>query len=188
MDRRVAKEGLVPAQTHDLSDASHDSRRQVHRWHPAGSTTSTRASRRTCTSRRSRAAPTCAAASSVGNPTLPVWRGRDPGRRRSAWTFGSDADGSTAARRDGRAGLPTAFPSMPSAFWGDDGGRALRSAYFERFPGVWHHGDFARTTEHGGVRDPRAVRRHAQSRWRTDRDRGDLPAGRRMSRGARVSR
>jgi len=30
------------------------------------------------------------------------------------------------------------------------GGRRFHAAYFERFPGVWAHGDFAETTEHGG--------------------------------------
>jgi len=45
-----------------------------------------------------------------------------------------------------------AFPSMPISFWGDDDGSAYRSAYFERFPGIWHHGDFVEIASHGGVR------------------------------------
>jgi acetoacetyl-CoA synthetase len=40
---------------------------------------------------------------------------------------------------------------MPLGFWNDPDGRAFRRAYFERFPGVWHHGDFAELTEHGGI-------------------------------------
>ena len=43
------------------------------------------------------------------------------------------------------------FPSMPLGFWGDDDGSRFRAAYFERFPGVWAHGDFAAWTEHGGM-------------------------------------
>jgi acetoacetyl-CoA synthetase len=43
-----------------------------------------------------------------------------------------------------------AFPSMPLGFWGDEDGSRYRAAYFERFPGMWHHGDFAERTEHGG--------------------------------------
>jgi acetoacetyl-CoA synthetase len=43
------------------------------------------------------------------------------------------------------------FPSMPIMFWNDPDGRKYRAAYFERFPGVWHHGDFAEWTEHGGI-------------------------------------
>jgi acetoacetyl-CoA synthetase len=43
------------------------------------------------------------------------------------------------------------FPSMPLGFWNDPGDARYRAAYFERFPGVWCHGDFAEITEHGGV-------------------------------------
>ncbi len=35
------------------------------------------------------------------------------------------------------------FPSMPLGFWNDASGAAYHNAYFERFPGVWHHGDWA---------------------------------------------
>jgi acetoacetyl-CoA synthetase len=37
-----------------------------------------------------------------------------------------------------------------SKFWNDPEGRKYRAAYFERFPGIWHHGDFAERTSHGG--------------------------------------
>jgi acetoacetyl-CoA synthetase len=43
------------------------------------------------------------------------------------------------------------FPSVPLGFWGDASGAEYRRTYFERFPGVWHHGDFAEITEFGGV-------------------------------------
>ena len=52
------------------------------------------------------------------------------------------------------------FPSVPLGFWGDgsDGlpdpnspGPKFRAAYFERFPGIWAHGDFASWTHHGGM-------------------------------------
>ena len=42
------------------------------------------------------------------------------------------------------------FPSMPVGFWNDPDGRKYRAAYFERYPGVWHHGDFIARTEHEG--------------------------------------
>ncbi len=34
------------------------------------------------------------------------------------------------------------LPSMPVGFWGDGDGSRYRAAYFERFPGRWHHGDW----------------------------------------------
>jgi acetoacetyl-CoA synthetase len=41
--------------------------------------------------------------------------------------------------------------SMPVRFWNDPGGKKYRAAYFERFPNVWCHGDFAEWTPHGGL-------------------------------------
>src|SRR3712207_8983316 len=43
------------------------------------------------------------------------------------------------------------FPSMPVAFFNDPTGAKYRSAYFESFPGVWRHGDWAELTERGGM-------------------------------------
>jgi acetoacetyl-CoA synthetase len=43
------------------------------------------------------------------------------------------------------------FPSMPLEFWNDPGGEKYRAAYFDRFPGVWRHGDYAAHTEHNGI-------------------------------------
>jgi acetoacetyl-CoA synthetase len=42
------------------------------------------------------------------------------------------------------------FPSMPLGFWGDTDQARYRASYFERFPGLWHHGDYAARTETGG--------------------------------------
>jgi len=42
------------------------------------------------------------------------------------------------------------MPSMPTGFWGDDDGARYRAAYFDRFPGVWTHGDWITFTDHGG--------------------------------------
>ncbi|MEW8028429.1 MAG: hypothetical protein AB2806_11885 [Candidatus Thiodiazotropha sp.] len=40
---------------------------------------------------------------------------------------------------------------MPVGFWNDSDGRRYRAAYFERFPGVWTHGDWTRLTGQGGL-------------------------------------
>jgi len=37
-----------------------------------------------------------------------------------------------------------AFPCQPVRFWGAEGETKYRGSYFEKFPGVWHHGDFVR--------------------------------------------
>ena len=41
------------------------------------------------------------------------------------------------------------FPSQPLKFWNDAGNQKYQAAYFERFPGVWHHGDFVQRSETG---------------------------------------
>jgi len=39
---------------------------------------------------------------------------------------------------------------MPLGFWNDVDGQRYRTAYFDRFPGIWCHGDFAERTERDG--------------------------------------
>ena len=39
------------------------------------------------------------------------------------------------------------FPSMPVGFWNDPDGRKYQAAYFDQFPGIWAHGDFAQITQ-----------------------------------------
>ena len=40
---------------------------------------------------------------------------------------------------------------MPVSFWKDKEHQAYHRAYFERFPGVWAHSDFAEITAHDGL-------------------------------------
>jgi len=40
---------------------------------------------------------------------------------------------------------------MPVGFWNDPDRRRYDAAYFERYPGVWHHGDYVELTEHDGI-------------------------------------
>jgi len=42
------------------------------------------------------------------------------------------------------------FPSLPLGFLRDDEGSRYLDTYFARFPGVWHHGDYAEKTPRGG--------------------------------------
>lgn len=42
------------------------------------------------------------------------------------------------------------FPCQPLTFWGPGGDAKYRSSYFERFEGIWHHGDFVRIDERTG--------------------------------------
>jgi acetoacetyl-CoA synthetase len=42
------------------------------------------------------------------------------------------------------------MPSMPVALWGDESGERYRDTYFDRYPGVWRHGDLIRINARGG--------------------------------------
>jgi acetoacetyl-CoA synthetase len=87
----------------------------------------------------------------LGDPTGPVWRGEIQapglGMAMDVWS----EDGKAVRQQKGELVCTKPFVSMPVMFWNDPEGRKYRAAYFERFPGVWHHGDFAEWTEHGGM-------------------------------------
>jgi len=40
---------------------------------------------------------------------------------------------------------------MPIGFWEDEDDKKYRSAYYERFVGVWHHGDYVELTANNGL-------------------------------------
>jgi acetoacetyl-CoA synthetase len=43
------------------------------------------------------------------------------------------------------------MPSMPVFFWNDTDGSRYRAAYFDKYPGVWCHGDWITITDRGSV-------------------------------------
>ena len=90
----------------------------------------------------------------LGNPTMPVWRGELQCRGLGMAVDVYDDDGRAIAAGSGLRGelvCTAPFPSMPVGFWNDPDGAKYRAAYFERFPGVWCHGDYVELTEHDGL-------------------------------------
>ncbi|HEV2110589.1 MAG TPA: acetoacetate--CoA ligase, partial [Gammaproteobacteria bacterium] len=87
----------------------------------------------------------------LGNPTLPVYPGelqcRGLGMAVEIW----DEDGKPLRGAPGELVCVKPFPSMPVYFWNDPDGRKYHEAYFERFPNVWRHGDWAELTARGGL-------------------------------------
>ena len=53
--------------------------------------------------------------------------------------------------QEGELVCKTAFPSMPIKFWNDKNGKKYKEAYFEKFVGVWRHGDWAKITKRGTI-------------------------------------
>ena len=87
----------------------------------------------------------------LGNPTLPVYRGELQCRGLGMRVEVFDEQGRSLRGERGELVCTRPFPSMPLGFWNDPDGRKYRAAYFERFPGVWCHGDYAVLTGHDGL-------------------------------------
>ena len=144
------KEGVVPAQTHDLStikviastgsvlspesfDYVYQSiKPDVHLASMSGGTD-------------------IAGCFLAGVPTQPVYRGELQGPCLGTATDVFDSSGKSAAIGEkGELVCTVPFPSKPLGFWGDSNNEKYLAAYFEGFPGVWTHGDFASKSATGG--------------------------------------
>jgi acetoacetyl-CoA synthetase len=87
----------------------------------------------------------------LGNPAGPVWRGEIQARGLGMAVEVWNDLGRPVVGEKGELVCTRAFPSMPAGFWNDPDGAKYRRAYFERFPNVWCHGDYAELTKHGGM-------------------------------------
>jgi acetoacetyl-CoA synthetase len=86
----------------------------------------------------------------TGNPTAAVFRGEIQAPALGMQVEVFDDDGRAIQLAKGELVCTAPFPSQPVGFWADPERRHYLATYFERFPGVWHHGDFAETTPNGG--------------------------------------
>ena len=86
-----------------------------------------------------------------GNPTGPVWRGEIQARGLGMDVEVYDDRGQPVRGERGELVCRNAFPCMPVRFWNDPDGRKYHAAYFETYPGVWRHGDWAEITRHDGI-------------------------------------
>ncbi|MFN7752437.1 MAG: acetoacetate--CoA ligase [Pseudomonadota bacterium] len=146
----LRKLGLVPARSHDLS--------RVHTLLSTGSPLVPESfdyvyeniSRDLCLSSIS-GGTDIVSCFVLGCPLLPVWRGeiqcRGLGMAVDVW----NEHGQPVRGERGELVCTRPFPSMPVGFWHDTDGSRYRAAYFERFPGVWCHGDFCELTDHDGL-------------------------------------
>jgi acetoacetyl-CoA synthetase len=86
-----------------------------------------------------------------GNPAGPVRRGEIQGKGLAMRVEVFDGAGHSLESGKGELVCTLPFPSMPIGFWNDPDDRKYRAAYFEKYPGVWHHGDYVELTGHGGI-------------------------------------
>ena len=87
----------------------------------------------------------------LGNPTLPVHRGEIQCAGLGMKVAVFDNDGKPVIGEKGELVCTRTFPSMPLGFWNDEDQQHYYNAYFARFPGVWHHGDFIMLTTTGSA-------------------------------------
>ena len=87
----------------------------------------------------------------LGNPLLPVYRGELQclGLGMNVAVF--NEQGQPVRAEQGELVCTQPFPAMPIGFWNDPDKTLYKRAYFERFAGVWTHGDFAEITMHDGL-------------------------------------
>ncbi|UML83921.1 acetoacetate--CoA ligase [Leptospira interrogans] len=87
----------------------------------------------------------------LGNPILPVYEGeiqcRGLGMDVEIW----NESAKSVIEQKGELVCKQPFPSMPLYFWKDPEGKKYKSAYFESYPSVWCHGDFAELKKSGGL-------------------------------------
>ena len=86
-----------------------------------------------------------------GNPTLPVHRGEIQCRGLGMAVESFSSDGSSKINKKGELVCTKPFPSMPIYFWNDKDGEKYHKAYFDKYPGIWNHGDFILINDHGGI-------------------------------------
>lgn len=86
-----------------------------------------------------------------GSRTVSVWPGELSvpwlGVALDAW----DDAGNSVRDVVGELVVTKPMPSMPVRFWNDPEGSRYREAYFERYPGIWRHGDWITVTSRGSV-------------------------------------
>jgi len=87
----------------------------------------------------------------LGCPVKPVYAGEIQARGLGMAVDVWDDDGKPIQGEQGELVCTKPFPSMPIGFWGDDDGSKYRAAYFEHFPGIWRHGDWATMTANHGL-------------------------------------
>jgi len=86
----------------------------------------------------------------LGNLFQPVYAGEIQNRGLGMDVDIFDERGFSIKNAKGELVCKKPFPSMPVKFWNDNKDKKYKSAYFEKYKNIWHHGDFAKITDNGG--------------------------------------
>jgi acetoacetyl-CoA synthetase len=85
-----------------------------------------------------------------GCEVLPVYRGeiQAPGLGMAIAIW--DDDGHPVVEEKGELVCTKPIPCSPIGFWNDEDGSKYKHAYFDRWPGIWAHGDYGEITARAG--------------------------------------
>ncbi|MCY4446775.1 MAG: acetoacetate--CoA ligase [Rhodobacteraceae bacterium] len=86
-----------------------------------------------------------------GSPISPVYRGQCQKRMLGMDVRVFNEHGNAVVEESGELVCCSPHPSIPIGFWGDYQNEKFNSAYFNRFPGVWHQCDWVKLTKEGGM-------------------------------------
>jgi len=86
-----------------------------------------------------------------GCPLLPVRSGELQCRSLGAKVEAYDEKGNSLLDEVGELVIAEPMPSMPLYLWSDPEGERYRESYFDKYPGVWKHGDWIKIKPNGGA-------------------------------------
>ena len=86
----------------------------------------------------------------LGNVFQPVYAGEIQNKGLGMDVDIFDEKGNSIRNKKGELVCKKPFPSMPVKFWNDIDNKKYKSAYFDKYNNIWHHGDFAKITKNGG--------------------------------------
>lgn len=87
----------------------------------------------------------------LANPTLPVRRGQIQAAGLGMAIAAFNDKGQAVFDQEGELVCTQSFPSGPLGFLKDPDRQKIKAAYFNAIPSVWHHGDFIKITQQGGI-------------------------------------
>jgi acetoacetyl-CoA synthetase len=87
----------------------------------------------------------------LGNPIGAVFAGELQCRGLGMKVDVFDDSGKSIKNQKGELVCMASFPSQPIYFWNDSDYSKYKKAYFEVYPNIWRHGDYAELTEHNGM-------------------------------------
>ena len=87
----------------------------------------------------------------IGNPLSPVYRGECQGLALGMDVQVFNEHGRSVYQQHGELVCLNSFPNQPIGFWNDPDGSKYHNAYWQTYPGIWHHGDYVSLTNTGGI-------------------------------------